>query len=507
VRVVDVDSLTAALRLRDRGDWRSWVIATVAGVAVYSASSQGLVILGGRWQLPLLVGFVVGLVSLIPWQGAVVSLGCVLGGMIVAPPLLIRGAQPGVAGFLLAIVLSPLAGAAPSLIRSLVAGERRKQLTLAMSAVLVTAVVVNFWMPLVFDGLPPASFGLLSASDVRAVPQPGQYNKDEGVYRRVFVLIHQGEAYYPAFRDAWLGIADKPGLPSTPLGFRLPTYYWIWRMLPEDPFAIIYAFLAFASAGIVAAAFIAGQLVGPRLAPLAAFALAAYALDVGFSTYAVFLDLPAMSIALVGVAIFLYAERTGRMSALWAGAAVVTLAALTREFLVYLVLFAAASAWLAPRSERLKRATPWLVSLVVFAAGYAAHTAASWSYLGRGSTSVSYFNGGIAYAADALSRFSGSFAGTGLALTTFVALGIVGSIVATRRVGRPFAAFACAAIVVPLVAMLFVGNPGHDVAGAANYWGMLFIPLALSLWPASALVLTGARNAERDGLPACYSGA
>ena len=45
-----------------------------------------------------------------------------------------------------------------------------------------------------------------------------------------------------------------------------------------DAFSLVYLFLAMCTMGVVAAAFIAGQLVGVRFAPLAAAAMAAYAM-------------------------------------------------------------------------------------------------------------------------------------------------------------------------------------------------------------------------------------
>ena len=49
---------------------------------------------------------------------------------------------------------------------------------------------------------------------------------------------------------------------------------------------------------------------------------------------------------------------------------------------------------------------------------------------------------------------------------------------------------AAVAVVVPVLAMAKLGNPGIDAAGhQVNYWGNLVVPLALSLWPAAVLLL------------------
>lgn len=465
-------------------------VAVAAGAVTYAATSRGLMVFGGVWQMPLFVGVVVGLVSLVPLQGAVVSVVCVLGGMLLAPPESFLGAPPGATAFVVAAILAPLGGVAAGLARSRVGGSQRRVLNLAISAVLVCWILVNLWIPLSAAGLPPKAFGPLQAGMVSPAPLVGQYSDDQGLYRRVFALMHEGRSYYSAYNEAWQGISNGPAPPNSPFGVRLPTYYWLWKVLPYDPFAIVYVFLAFASLAVVASAFIAGQLAGPRLAPLAAVAVAAFTLEVGYSTYVVYVDIPAAAVALAGIAAFLFASRTRRMSTLWIAVGMLTVAALTREILAYLLALAALSALLEPQGERLRRAVPWIAGLGVFAVGYAAHTAAAWPYIRLGSGSVSYLKGGFAYLIDGFDFFAGSFTGYGATVAVLVLLGLVGALASKRRSGGAFAAFAFAAVAVPLLIMLRIGNGAVSADGIAhNYWGMLVVPLALSLWPASTLLL------------------
>ena len=408
-------------------------------------------------------------------------------------------AKPGGAAYILAVILSALAGMIPSLLRSAVQGPVRRRLTFGMSAVLVLWVLIGLWLPLYASGFPPRGYGPLLASQIRPNPMPGAYVNDDALYRRVFYLMHEGKPYYMAVRDAWQGSAIRPHgqpnpMPASPFGVRLPTYYWLWRLLPPDAFTILHLFLALASAGVVAAASIAGQLVGPRLAPLAALTVATYAFGVGSSVVAIFVDLPATSIALVGVALFLLAARTRRMPVLWGAAAIMVFVVLTREILIYLVLLAACSAALEPPGERAKRALPWLAAIAVFAMGYALHYVAVRPYLSS-INAQSWARGGVAFVVDSLTRFSVGYAGEGLSLVCFVALGIIGAIASRRRAGAAFSAFAAAAIVLPLVAMLRIGNPAVDVQGhVQSYWGNLVLPLALALWPASALLVPRRRG-------------
>ena len=489
-------SMSAVLSLDNSGDMRSWVISAAAGVATYVATSQGLFLTGGRWQLPLFVGLVVGLVSLIPWQGAVVSVVCILGGLSLAPPFAPFGAKPIASDYILGVLLALIGGAVPSLVRSVVGSANRKRVTIVMSAAIVAWIIVGLWSPLGAEGWPPKAFGPVSASLVRNPPAVGSYSKDDELYRHVFIRMHQGQPYYAAFRAAWDAELQRPAPPNSPFGIRLPTYFWLWRMLPPDPFATIYLFLAFATVGVVASAFIAAQLVGPRLAPLSAVTFAAYALAVGISPTVFSVDLPAMSLALVGVAMFLASVRGSRAGLLWGAVAALVAAALTREVLVYLLMLAACSAFLAQPGERVRAAIPWLVGICVFTAGYALHTAAAWTYLQLGSTSVTYARGGFAYMFDGMTRFSDRMLGGGPSLLVLVILGLLGAVASRRRVGNAFAGFAVAAIVVPFVVMLWVGNSAMDRSGnVVNYWGTMVVPLALSLWPASALILTR-RSAE-----------
>jgi len=230
--------------------------------------------------------------------------------------------------------------------------------------------------------------------------------------------------------------------------------------------------------------------VGMRFAPLAAVTLAAYAMGVGLTTYVVYVDLPAMSIALVGIALFVRASLTGSRRSLWAAATVVALAALTREILAYLIVLAALSALLERPGRRLREATPWLAALGVFALGYATHAVASWGYLSPESSGPSYLAGSLAYAVSGVTTFANTLNGHGPTLAVLFAMGVAGAFAVHRRAGRPFAAFAVAALVLPMLAMVRLGNVAVDTEGTQiNYWGMLVVPLALSLWPAWALLL------------------
>ena len=477
-------------RAESMGDIRSWIIVLAASFGAYVSCGGGLVHWAGQWQLPLLVGCTAGLVSLVPLQGAVGALISTVGGMLFLPQVRPLGVGAVIVEFSLAVVLSLLSGYLLCWLRLRFQGRTKQRVTLGISAFMVAWILVNLWSHLFIAGVPVQGYAELDAGLIRPEPVAGQYIEDHELYRRVFYLMHQGQPYYASFAQAWDESLGAPARPGSPVAIRLPTYFWLWSLLPADAFAIVYMFLGLASLGVVAGAYIAGQLVGARLAPLAAMALAAYAMGVGVTVAVTYVDLPAMAIALVGLALFVRASRTNSTRFLWAAAGVLTLAALTREILVYFIVLAALSSLLEPRGERLTKALPWLTALCLFAAGYSAHAAAVWPLLSPDSATIAYNRGGLVFSASALNEFWWIFKGSAAALCTFFALGTCGALGSKKRTSASFSIYALAALLLPFVAMLWFGNPGINALGRpANYWGPLIVPFALALWPASALLL------------------
>ena len=369
-----------------------------------------------------------------------------------------------------------------------------------IAALMVVWVIVTLWAPLFAGGFVSSGYGSLKATTVRDVPIAGQYVNDDALYRRVFYLMHDGVPYYQAYKQAWLGLKPKPALPTAVTAYRLPTMYWLWSLLPPDAFLIEIVFLALVSGGCVGAALIAGQLAGARFAPLAAVALAVFAMGSASTVYVTYVDLPSASVALLGVALFVRASVSRDRRFLWAAAGVLTLAALTREILAYLIVLGAASALFAPRGERVRGAGPWLTALGVFAIGYAAHAVTVLNVMHATSSTLSYFGGSPAFSLDALRRFATVMQGGGLLLPILFALGVFGAAASAKRAGVQFAVFAVAALVVPILAMMKLGNPAIDAAGhQVNYWGNLFVPLALALWPVSAMLLPRLPGVEAPG--------
>lgn len=474
-----------------------WIAVAVCGLGAYVLASHGLFYTAGVWQIPLFVGCAVGLMSRNRVQAAVTAGVVTLVAFVVLPPALPFGATVRPLELALAPVLA--AGSATLLAHARTAWWRGRtsRFRVIVAVVMVGWVLFNFWLPLFLTGMPPQGYGWLRASTISEVPPPGDYDLDSQIYLRVYYLTHQGESYYPALQRA----LTREGNPSHPaptsvLGYRLPTLFWIWRLLPSNAFWLVYLFLAMSTMGIVAAAFITGQLVDARFAPLAAAAMAAYAMAAAVTGAVTYVDLPAASIALVGFALFVRSLRTGAQGPLWAAAGVMALAALTREILAYLIVLAALSALLGAPGERRRAALPWLAALGVFALGYAAHAVTVSGYVSQ-SRSAFLSPGGLGFVWSAVTNFSASTNGGELALLSLYLLGVAGAYASRRRVGLPFSVLALTALILPLLLMLRVGNNSLTAGGEVfNYWGLLVMPLALSLWPAWVLSLWRDPGAE-----------
>ena len=488
----DSSSLTP-LRPALPSDLRSWLVTAVSATVAYLLVSHGMMMAASGWQVPLFVGAIAALAASSAFQGALVGTITVAAGMAALPPSVV-GARFGPLAWVLGVLLTLGLALAIGVLRER-GSDGRRTVDVVLACALVVWLLVSLWAPLFVAGFPPNGYGAMRAATIREVPKPHTYVNDDALYRRIYYLMHTGEPYYQAFRDAWAGLGQSPAFPSSVTSVRLPTMYWVWALMPADPFSIAYLFLAAATLGVVAAAFIAGQLAGARFAPLAAAALVAYAMGSAITVYVTYVDLPAMCVALVGVALLLRGRIAQDLRYLWAAAAIVTFAALTREILIYITLLALVTAFFEPAERRWRCAAPWFASLGVFAAGYAAHVAAVRGMLVPESSAITYWKGSPLFALDSLARFTDLMTGNGVLLVILFALGVAGAIASRKRAGLPFALFASAALIAPMLTMLKVGNPGIDAAGnQVNYWGNLFVPMALAVWPAWVLLMPAAEE-------------
>lgn len=476
------------------GDWRAWLSATIAVVASYLIVSHGFFFFAGVTQIALFVGVIAGLVSLNSRQAYITSVVSLAVLQALSPPLLVFQDALRSSDWIVSLLLTGGSAYGIASMRAGV-GDRRSRFDALLAGALVTWLLVNLWIPLVVVGIHPlVGYGPLSADAIRAVPAPGTYVNDDALFRRVFYLMHDGQDYYSAFANSWRGLQHADKLPSSVTAFRLPTMFWLWHFLPDDAFLVVVVFLVFASIGAVAAAYITGQLMGARFAPLASAAVAVYAMSIAISVYVMYVDFPSACIALVGVALLIRGARRGEEGDarwLWSAAAVLTIAALTREILAYWLVIGLCSTWVATKPSRRASRGPWLAALGVFALAYSAHVVTVVTRFPDRGARLGYLNGSPAYALKAISLFSDAFTGTHATLALLFALGVFGAWVTRSLVGWRMALAAVAVLLAPLIGMLRVGNPGIDPFGhQVNYWGQLFVPLALALWPVSLRALS-----------------
>jgi hypothetical protein len=473
----------------------SWVISSFCVGIAYLLTSNGLLSFAPLWQIGVVVGLVAALLSEVAWQAGVIGfLVCAIG-PIAAPPALSGVAStqmpslPGEAsltfgGWILLMILCASTATAIGWLRHVFHPAEAHLLNAVLSWFLVAWIIFNVWAPLNIGPTKSAGYGTLKAEAIRGVPRAGHYVNDDAIYRAVFYHMHDGEPYYTAYVKAWLGLKHKPPLPAAVVAYRLPTMYWIWRLLPRDAFLIEIVFLFCASIGILAAAWITAQLASVRYAPLAAAALGAYAMATAMTVYVTYVDLPAACIALAGIALYVRAEVTGKTRYLWAAASTLLFAALIREILVYLIFLAIVSNLFGRAHHRLHRAAPWFAALGVFALAYLAHDLAVENVLQATSNTLNYMQGSPSFALDALRRFSNVMQDGGALLPVLFLVSLVGALGAWRRTGPVFVAFTLSALTIPIVGMMRFGNPGIDITGQeVNYWGNLFVPLCLAMWP------------------------
>lgn len=132
----------------------------------------------------------------------------------------------------------------------------RTKLKKGASGLVISLVVMSF----LANGFLLTS---LIARSANVEPEPYRYQFDGIKWLKAFYFMKKGTNYYQA---AWL--ADKLDARklvfSQPLQYRLPTIFWLWRILPSGA-AIVYLFL-FMSAITLLCVFLVGRRYGGNLA-------------------------------------------------------------------------------------------------------------------------------------------------------------------------------------------------------------------------------------------------
>lgn len=103
------------------------------------------------------------------------------------------------------------------------------------------------------------------------------YNNDPGVFLKTYFLVHQGVFYYDAFRTAQLGRFAQKIFPGDIWGWRMPTIFEIWKLLPgSSGLSIYFLFLGIASSLLLVAFKVGQMFLGDSLGFLSAYLLFPY---------------------------------------------------------------------------------------------------------------------------------------------------------------------------------------------------------------------------------------
>ena len=321
-------------------------VTIVAALLAYLATAGLLLRVAAGWQIPLFVGAVAGLAASSILLAALCGSGTLLAAAAVYPPWFAEMSHRSLSAveLLQFAAVSAVAAVAVSALRFR-SPLSTKAANNSAAVVLLVMVLVNSWItPMIVDSLPVAQNGTGLVSDLRNLPQPGACNSDADVHIRIIRLMHDGMPYYDAVRDAWANAQTGNALPLGIVSYRLPTLIWLWSMLPRGP-AIIPVFLCFVSVAIVAAFSVPAQLGLVRLAPVAAALVAGTYLVPAVSTYITYVDPWAMALALAGFAALLRAEKKDSITWRWTSVGLLIAAALVREILVYVPVFAAVASF------------------------------------------------------------------------------------------------------------------------------------------------------------------
>lgn len=102
------------------------------------------------------------------------------------------------------------------------------------------------------------------------------YNNDEGAFLKTYKMMKGNVGYYDAYRVAFMGKFGGHAIPGDVWGWRMPTIFEIWKIIPGNGIGIYILYLALASGVIYASYLVGKRYLGSALALLPAYLIFPY---------------------------------------------------------------------------------------------------------------------------------------------------------------------------------------------------------------------------------------
>lgn len=284
------------------------------------------------------------------------------------------------------------------------------------------------------------------------------YAFDAFIYTKTFYLMEEGKGYYNAFKEADIGDKRIDSVPTSVLGWRLPTVFYAWHLLFSNGSQIGIGFLFLTIIIALLAYFLARQLSDAGFAVISAALICSYYFYGANSIWIVFVEYWSLLIAFIAALFFVRGQTY--ISVVFA-----MLAPLFRE----LYIFTIAAGFIGELvNKNFKRALAWVASGFVLIAIYSLHYLKVKSLVPAVDTSAGWLTGGgWKLVQDSMSFSANYLVESPNASIMIYALGLLGLISVKPLRNKVFLLFLA---VIPPIIFKFVGNQW------SYYWGVSFMP-------------------------------
>lgn len=294
------------------------------------------------------------------------------------------------------------------------------------------------------------------------------YNNDEGAFLKTYKIMKGNVSYYDAYRVAFMGKFANHTVPGDVWGWRMPTIFEIWKIIPGSGIGIYILYLTLASCVIYASYQVGKRYLGSNLALMPAYLVFPY---LHFAARDEILLLTEWwSVLFFFLGLYLFVARKYFLAILF-----LALTVLIRE--VYIMPLGLMFAYFVLKLKR--EAVVFLIPLVAFLGLLFYHVLSLGSYIDSWHTlfAARIVSSGPLFVEQTLSF--GSWEYLLFALRPFVLFLILalGGCLYMYRVGRKDEAFVwmLAFLPFPVAFMRFGAVPYND------YWGVMYMPTVLIL--------------------------